>query len=72
LDEIYSYALENGAEGGKIMGSGGGGLFLFYTPSNRKGLRDVMHKKGLTELPFNFDFEGSKVLLNLYQHKNGN
>jgi D-glycero-alpha-D-manno-heptose-7-phosphate kinase len=72
LDEIYAYALENGAEGGKIMGSGGGGLFLFYTPGDRKHLRDVMRSKGLTEMPFNFDFEGSKILLNFYQHKNGN
>ncbi len=71
LDELYNFALQNGAEGGKIMGSGGGGLFLFYTPNGRKNLRDAMQKKGLTELPFNFDFEGSKVLLNFYQHKNG-
>jgi D-glycero-alpha-D-manno-heptose-7-phosphate kinase len=63
--------LKTGAEGGKIMGSGGGGLFLFFTHSNRNDLRNVMIKKGLTELPFNFDFEGSKVLLNFYQHSNG-
>ena len=71
LDEIYEYALKNGAEGGKIMGSGGGGLFLFFVPNGRKNFRDVIQKKGLTELPFNFDFEGSKVLLNFYQHRIG-
>lgn len=71
LDGIYDLALKNGAEGGKIMGSGGGGLFLFFVPEGRQGLRSVLQEKGLTELPFNFDFEGSKVLLNLHQHGNG-
>ena len=70
LDEVYDFALKNGAEGGKIMGSGGGGLFLFFAPTGRKELRSAMQAKGLTELPFNFDFEGSKVLLDFYQHGN--
>ena len=30
LDEIYSKALENGVIGGKLLGAGGGGYFLFY------------------------------------------
>ncbi len=71
MDEVYDLAMQNGAEGGKIMGSGGGGLFLFFVPNNRKEFRRVLSEKGLTELPFNYDFEGSKVLLNLYQHTNG-
>jgi D-glycero-alpha-D-manno-heptose-7-phosphate kinase len=71
LDEVYDLALKAGAEGGKIMGSGGGGLFLFFTPNSRKELRSTMQAQGLTELPFNFDFEGSKTLLNFYQHSNG-
>ncbi|PJE60041.1 MAG: galactokinase [Candidatus Portnoybacteria bacterium CG10_big_fil_rev_8_21_14_0_10_44_7] len=71
LDEIYDLALKNGAEGGKIMGSGGGGLFLFFAPHGHKELKKAMKNKGLTQLPFNFDFEGSKVLINLFQHVNG-
>ncbi len=71
LDKVYDLALKSGAEGGKIMGSGGGGLFLFFTPNNRKQLRSAMQANGLTELPFNFDFEGSKVLLNFFTHTNG-
>lgn len=31
-DRIYNHAVENGAEGGKILGAGGGGYFLFFTP----------------------------------------
>lgn len=71
LDEIYDLALKNGAEGGKIMGSGGGGLFLFFVPQDHKKLKQAMQDKGLTHLPFNFDFEGSKVLLNFFTHTNG-
>lgn len=68
LDAIYETALAKGAEGGKIMGSGGGGLFLFFTNQDHKALKSAMKEKGLTQLPFSFDFEGSKVLLNFHHH----
>ena len=32
LDEIYAAAIKNGALGGKLLGAGGGGFFLFYVP----------------------------------------
>jgi len=32
LDRIYSLAMDNGALGGKILGAGGGGYFLFFVP----------------------------------------
>jgi galactokinase/mevalonate kinase-like predicted kinase len=53
------------------MGSGGGGLFLFFVPGNRQKFKELMRKEGLTEMPFSFDFEGSKTLLNFHQHTNG-
>ncbi|HWY61195.1 MAG TPA: CBS domain-containing protein [Rhizomicrobium sp.] len=31
-DRIYDHAVANGAEGGKLLGAGGGGYFLFYVP----------------------------------------
>ena len=31
-DKIYDHAIRNGAEGGKILGAGGGGYFLFFAP----------------------------------------
>lgn len=31
-DRIYEHALANGAEGGKLLGAGGGGYFLFFAP----------------------------------------
>ena len=30
INQIYDKALKNGALGGKILGAGGGGFFLFY------------------------------------------
>lgn len=31
-DRIYAHAVANGADGGKILGAGGGGYFLFFVP----------------------------------------
>ena len=31
LDKIYDHALQNGAIGGKILGAGSGGYYLFFT-----------------------------------------
>ena len=30
INEIYNSALKHGAEGGKLLGAGGGGFFLVY------------------------------------------
>ena len=66
IDEWYRIARENGAQGGKIMGAGGGGFFMFYCPNSHKpGLRKALTDAGLREMSYNFDFEGAKVLLNL-------
>lgn len=32
IDQIYSHAIANGALGGKLLGAGGGGYFLFFVP----------------------------------------
>ena len=62
LDELYELArTEGGACGGKLVGAGGGGFFLFYTEDRRR-LRGVMTRAGLREMDFNFDFDGSVVL----------
>jgi len=65
IDHWYQVALENGAVGGKIMGAGGGGFFMFYVPNHhKKTLRKAMASEGLRELYYDFDYEGSKVLVN--------
>lgn len=65
IDRWYTVAREHGAVGGKIMGAGGGGCFLFYCPNNHKiRLRQALAAEGLRELPYDFDFEGAKVMVN--------
>ncbi len=64
IDKWYSTAIENGAIGGKIMGAGGGGFFMFYCDKNQKEFRKAMTSSGLKELDFKFEFDGSKILFN--------
>jgi len=61
IDRWYSLALANGALGGKLIGAGGGGFLMFYTEEKTR-LRKALRGAGLREVPFRFDFEGTKVL----------
>ncbi len=65
IDEWYDKAKKLGALGGKIMGAGGGGWFVFYVNKNKDVFRQQMNKMGLEERKVRFDWEGSKVLVNL-------
>jgi len=65
IDRWYDLAKENGALGGKIMGAGGGGFFMFYCPPPAKAqLRAALTAAGLREMPYDFDFDGAKILVN--------
>lgn len=65
IDGWYELAKECGALGGKVMGAGGGGFFMLYCPNGRKArLRKSFAEAGLREMPYDFDFEGAKVLVN--------
>ena len=65
IDEIYATAKQNGALGGKISGAGGGGFFLFYIEKDHPKFRSAMKKFGLREMRYRFDYEGTKVLVNI-------
>ena len=59
LDQIYSDAKTNGAIGGKLLGAGGGGFFLFYVPPDRKiNLMKHIEASDLRIQPFRFDANG--------------
>jgi D-glycero-alpha-D-manno-heptose-7-phosphate kinase len=61
ITEWYEFAMANGALGGKLIGAGGGGFLMFYA-NEKARLRHAMREKGLTEVRFRFDFEGTKIL----------
>jgi D-glycero-alpha-D-manno-heptose-7-phosphate kinase len=61
INAWYDCAMANGALGGKVIGAGGGGFLMFYAGDKVK-LRHAMREKGLTEVRFRFDFEGTRVL----------
>jgi D-glycero-alpha-D-manno-heptose-7-phosphate kinase len=61
INEWYDHAMANGALGGKLIGAGGGGFLMFYVEDKAR-LRHAMREKGLTEIRFRFDFEGTKIV----------
>jgi D-glycero-alpha-D-manno-heptose-7-phosphate kinase len=67
LDECYEVARKNGALGGKLIGAGGSGFFMFYchnVDSQKPRLVEAMQRIGLRWERFQFDFEGAKILVN--------
>lgn len=62
IDGIYNTALKSGAYGGKLLGAGNGGFMIFIAPPEKHhaiktSLSNYLH------VPFNFEHEGSKVVL---------
>jgi D-glycero-alpha-D-manno-heptose-7-phosphate kinase len=61
IEEIYNTGLKSGAEGGKLLGAGGGGFFLFYCEKHKQQkLKDSL--KHLYNFEFKFDQDGSKLI----------
>jgi D-glycero-alpha-D-manno-heptose-7-phosphate kinase len=61
IDEAYDAAMAAGAEGGKILGAGGGGFLMFYAPPERHdAIRTAL--KDLRETPFKLNPEGSSII----------
>ena len=61
IDHIYERAIASGAQGGKLLGAGGGGFILLYVPSEcqravRKALSNLLY------VPFRFEEEGTQVI----------
>ena len=59
LDQIYDHAIANGAVGGKILGAGGGGFFVFFVPPFRRyRLYDALAERGLRSERVHFEEAG--------------
>lgn len=61
IDLMYQTAIDAGASGGKLLGAGGGGFFIFYVQPDkqdavRQAMRDLMH------VPFEFENGGTRVI----------
>lgn len=66
IDAWYELAQENGAIGGKIMGAGGGGFFVFVVKKGQRvQLKKALEASGLKYMDYKFDFEGTKILANV-------
>ena len=61
IDEAYQAATAAGAEGGKLLGAGGGGFLMFIAPPERHdGIRSALQP--LREVPFRFAAAGSSII----------
>lgn len=61
IDSYYERAIAAGAEGGKLLGAGGGGFLLFFCPSDRReqviaSLSDLQH------VDFDLEPQGTRVI----------
>lgn len=61
IDEIYDRGMKNGASGAKLLGAGGGGFILFFSPPhNHDKLRKSM--SDLKELRVELDMNGASII----------
>ncbi len=61
LDDIYNLAITKGALGGKILGAGGGGFFLFLVPlEKQKKFKSIFNK--YLFIPFDFSNKGTEII----------
>lgn len=61
IDALYQKGIEAGALGGKLLGAGGGGFFVFYVqPEKQDAVRWAM--KDLLHIPFQFEDGGTRVI----------
>ena len=63
LDQCYQAARENGAQGGKVTGAGGGGFLMLCCPEDRqKDVTEALTNLGARRWPFSLDDQGVQVM----------
>ena len=61
INEAYEEALKLGAKGGKILGAGNGGFFLFFCDPTIHNVI-INGLPGMKKFDFNFDETGSQIV----------
>ncbi len=63
VDAIYDEVRERfGVLGGKIIGAGGGGFLMLYTPTHHAQLERFMEEQGMQRMHYMIEPEGTKVV----------
>ena len=63
INKVYENGINNGAEGGKILGAGGGGYIMFYVKENNKNkLINSIKEFNLPRLKWQFDLNGVRQI----------
>ena len=61
IDDWYAAARKAGAQGGKLLGAGGGGFLMLVAPTERhQAIRDALGNP--REIPFEVDRRGSRII----------
>ncbi|MEI7924420.1 MAG: kinase [Planctomycetota bacterium] len=60
IDQLYAKAISAGAQGGKLLGAGGGGFMLFFVPPEYQA-NVAQQLAGLIQVSFRFEFSGSQI-----------
>ncbi len=61
IDEMYEKGIQAGAQGGKILGAGGGGFMLLYVlEEKQKAVRTAL--SDYKEISFEMDMQGSRII----------
>ncbi len=63
INDIYDYGIKCGATGGKLLGAGGSGFFLFYVPKANKNFFNKKFKNFI-KVPFKFEKKGTRIIFN--------
>jgi D-glycero-alpha-D-manno-heptose-7-phosphate kinase len=62
FDDIYDRGIKSGAKGGKLLGAGNGGFFMFYAPfENHNNIINSL--SFLKKIDVSFDYHGSRIVM---------
>ena len=68
INSIYNKGINSGAIGGKLLGAGGGGFFLFYVPKDNQKLF-IKNMRDFIVIPVEFENYGSQIIFDTKQYQ---